>query len=121
MFSWINKLKTIVANYDMEMFTFNVRLNESNRLLNVRIQELEKVIKERTNISVDVNFKNTNHVIVTGRYKNIDYIQTFDVKSEDFCDLIDYMKSLERYGSVKRIDALPKMRAVFEREFKNRF
>jgi hypothetical protein len=110
MISWIKKLYQIVKNYDID----------KNKLL-TRIAQAEKIIKDRTNIHTnihtDVHYKSDNQIIVIGRYKNRDYIQTFNVSSEDFPTLIKQLHQMERYGHVTRIDAPPMMRAVVERDF----
>lgn len=106
MLKWLNKLKMIVAGYDADL-----------RNAHARIAELEKLVKDRTNIAVDVGFRSASHVIVIGRYRNADYVQTFEIDAPDLIRLVDQLRELERYGAVKRVDAPPQFRAVFEREF----
>lgn len=53
MLKWLKKLKAIVSGYDSEL-----------RNAHARISELEKLVRERTNIAVDVGFKRASHVIV---------------------------------------------------------
>lgn len=106
MFRWLKKLNQIVAAYDTDL-----------RQAHARIAELEKMVKDRTNIAVDVGFSGANHVIVIGRYKNADYIQTFHMDSNNLACLIDELRDRSRYGHVRRVDAPPEFRAVFHREF----
>jgi len=105
MLKWLKKLKAIVAGYDDGM-----------RNANARIAEIEKLVRERTNIAVDVGFKSASHVIVVGRYKNADYVQTYALDTPDLAALIDQLRQMERHGAVRRVDAPPQFRAVFERD-----
>lgn len=105
MLKWLKKLKAIVDGYDNEM-----------RNANARIAELEKLVRERTNIAVDVGFKSASHVIVVGRYKNADYVQTYALDTPDLAALIDQLRQMERHGAVRRVDAPPQFLAVFERD-----
>jgi len=104
MLKWIKKLKTIVARYDNDFSKEHAR-----------IMELEKLIRERTNIAVDVGVAGTSHVIVVGRYRNVDYVQTYALNTPDLATLIEQLQQMERYGVVRRVDAPPQFRAVFER------
>ena len=88
---------------------------------NSRITELENLVRDRTNIAVDVGFKSANHVIVVGRYKNADYVQSYTLETPDLNALIDQLRQMERHGAVKRIDAPPQFRAVFERDIRDGF
>lgn len=105
MLKWLKKLKAIVARYDADL-----------RNAHARIAELEKLVRDRTNIAVDVGFRSANHVIVVGRYRNADYIQSFEMREPDMAVLIDRLREQSRYGAVRKVDAPPTFRAVFERE-----
>ena len=108
MISWIKKLIGIVKNYDSDRET-----------LRVRIAQAEQVIRDRTDVHADVHYKSENQIIVVGRYKNRDYVQTYSVCSGDFHALIQQLRDMERYGHISRIDAPPAMRAVFEHDLTN--
>ncbi len=105
MLKWLKKLKAIVAGYDADL-----------RNAHARIGELEKLVRDRTNIAVDVGFKSASHVIVVDRYKNVDYVQTYALDTPDLAALIDQLRQMERCGAVRRADAPPLFRAVFERD-----
>ena len=100
--NWIKKLINIVKFYDMD-----------RRSLHLRIDELERILKERTDIAVDIRHRGMNHVIVVGRYKNRDFVQTYTLAEFDLGAMIDILKSMERYGSVKCVYAPPAVRSVF--------
>lgn len=105
MLKWLKKLKMIVAGYDADL-----------RNAHARIAELEKLVRDHTNIAVDVGFKSANHVIVIGRYRNADYVQTYSLHENEMGPLIDRLRDMDRHGRVQRVDAPPAFRAAFKRD-----
>lgn len=116
MFSWIKKLRKIVSSYDSDFAMYAANLKYAQ----ARITELEQLVKDRTNIAVDLGFRSANHVIVVGRYKNADYVQTFQINGQ-LNDIVDRLREMEKYGEVRRVDGPPAVRAVFNRELNHRF
>lgn len=112
MFKWLKKLKVIVAGYDIDLRITRADIQRAH----ARIEELEKLVRDRTNIAVDVGFRGASHVIVVGRYKNADYVQTYSLDTPHLTALIGQLRDMERHGSVRRVDAPPQFRAVFERD-----
>lgn len=102
MFAWFKKLKSIVLRHQ----------DDVNYLHN-RISELEKIIRERTDVAVDVNYSGHNHIIVVGQYKNTGYIQTYAINTDDLYHLIKQLEGMEKYGKVRVIDAPPTFNATF--------
>lgn len=107
MFTWIKKLKAIVATYYVNLDA-----------LHSRIDKLDALVRDRTDISVDVSMtrKNPSQVIVTGQYRNSDYVQVFNVDTDDLALLIDMLRDMQRHGVVRRVDAPIGFKAVFNRE-----
>jgi hypothetical protein len=125
--NWWNALaflRDLRANYsqDMARLVGMIRAVSSQHhvdviALNARIDQLDKLVKDRTDIAVDVGrMGRKNHVIVIGRYKNVDYVQTYELGDMEFLGLIDSLRYIERHGVVRRLDAPPVVRAVFERD-----
>lgn len=83
-----------------------------------RFELLEKRIKDLTTISVDLGYRHDSQVIVTGRYRNTDYVQIFSLSDSDLPSIIARLREVERYGTVRRVDCARDMRAVFAREFR---
>lgn len=81
-----------------------------------RINSAEKLIRERTDIHTSIGIRTGNFVIVCGRYKNNDYIQTFEVRPDEFKYLIDKLKEQRRYGITRTLDAPPEIRQAFKRD-----
>lgn len=55
-------------------------------------------------------------MIVVGRYRNADYVQTYALDTPNLAVLIGQLRQMERCGAVRRVDAPPLFRAVFERD-----
>lgn len=101
MITWFKKLFEIVRDYDQR--------NDYNTQ---RVIDLEKILRDRTSLNVDIHHKGLNHVIMVGRYKNTDWIQTYTIDGKDFHHLVDQLKHMQRYGVVDRVDAPPQMSAA---------
>jgi hypothetical protein len=105
--SWFKTLRAIVATHDAEMAS-----------LRRHMDHLDRLVRERTDIGVDAacHRSDRSHVIVVGRYRNRDYVQTYSVQPEDFIGLVEHLKAMETHGVVRYMDGPPMMKAVFERE-----
>ena len=113
MIKWFKQLRNIVANYDKDMLDLKRIANNAV----IRAEQAEKVIRDRTDIHTDIHYRAESYVIVVGRYGKRDYIQGFNLRNEDFASLIPRLKEMERYGHIKKVDAHPNFKAVFDYEF----
>ena len=104
MSAWIKKLLAIVNSYDTDL-----------RNIHHAVHGLESVLKERTNIAVDVGFREASHVIVIGRYRGNDYIQSYTINGTDLDGLIRHLREMEKFGNIRRIDSPPVFKAAFKR------
>lgn len=111
MINWIKKLFRIVRDFDS-------RLANSERQLLARIREAEAFIRERTDVSVDCSFsaRDVNSIIVLGRYRGVDYVQTFQVPGGDFEHVVQMLRDMSRYHNVRYVDAPQPMSAVIKRD-----
>jgi hypothetical protein len=73
---------------------------------------LAKTLKDRTDVGVDMGCDDRNYAIVVGRYKDVDYIQTFELRRREFTDAVDLLREMKKYGNVRTVDAPPMFRAV---------
>lgn len=114
MLTWFKRLFAIVRTYSTDIAKLNARIE----LLKGRIAANEQIIRERTDIAVDVGFsrKDMNTVIVVGRFRGCDYVQTYQVRSDDLTGLIDRLRDMERHGVVRRADAPPHIIGAFKRD-----
>ena len=78
--------------------------------LNIRIQHLESLLRNRTDIAADLNFNDMNTIIVIGKYRNLDYVQTYHL--QDINSVIEYLEKLKRTGTVKIVDCPPQMKYI---------
>ena len=83
--------------------------------LKKRLFEAEDMLRQTTEIGVDVSYHGLNHVIVVGRYKNHDYIRCFSVRNDCLADLVSTIKGMERRGQVTCVDAPPGLKAVINK------
>lgn len=105
MISWLKKLIRIVGGYD-----------EALRNAHQRISSLEKLVRDQTTISADIGPNiSGNYVIVVGRYKNNDYVETFLFNSDSLAEIIEQLKHMRKYGRVDRVDCPPTMRHIIPR------
>lgn len=102
MFSWFKKLFRIVANYDSDA----ARIHNALSTHQYQLRHATDLIKAHTNIAVDVGFHDAHHVIVVGRYRGQDYVNSFSIKESNFGHLIQQLKEMERYGTVRRMTSL---------------
>lgn len=109
MMAWLKRLNYIVNNYDTDKIDMLDRL----RACDLRIKDGVNIIKERTSIHADVNFnsRDDSQIIMIGRYRNNDYIQTFSVNRGDFEGLLEQLRQMEKYGVVRHVDTVPMMKA----------
>lgn len=106
MINFIKKMVYIVKNYDNDF-----------KHLTSRVNQAEKVIRDRTDIHADIHYKSKNQIIAVGRYRNRDYVQVYNISTDDFNYLIKILREMEMYGRRGRIDSAHSMKAIFEHEF----
>lgn len=109
MIRWVKELIFIVKYYRQHKSALENELYRTN-----------KVIRDRTDIHADINYKNDNQIVVIGRYGNHDYIQTYRVSDSDFTALIKQLKEMQKYGHIGRIDCAPRVRAVFDNQLRKK-
>lgn len=113
MITWFKTLFYIVKNYS----TDHKRMIELLRVQREKMVALDKLIKERTNISVDIGYlKGANYVVLVGHYKNRDYVNVYDLNGDSFADIVDQLRQMRQHGNIHRVDAPQSFKAVFEPE-----
>ena len=103
--TWFKKAIRIVRRHDWEV-----------QSLHQRIDRLEGLIRERTDIAASAGYHGESHVVVMGRYKGADYVETFHLGTEDLCHIIDTLRHLNRTGRVTVVDAPPSFRAIVKNQ-----
>jgi hypothetical protein len=105
--AWVRALRFVVANYMRDI-----------HYLNSNLSALEKILRDRTDISVDVGVRGENTIIVTGRYRKADYVEVFSIGDMEMNNLIHLLRQMQQYATVKRIDAPISFKGVFPRHGK---
>lgn len=110
---WTKTLQYIVQDYTRTQKKYEQEI----KYLRARQRELDDLIKERTDIHVDIaaSSRQPNTVIVCGRYRNTDYVRVFGVQGSPFEELIHILKDMERHGKVRHVDEPIAMRGAFKR------
>ena len=108
MIKFIKKLIKIVNEYDINIESINIKVNEAI-----------KVIKYRTEINADIRLHgpNRNQIIVVGRYRNKDYIEVYTITDKDVNYIVDQLKEMQKYGVVNKIDSVPMLKKAISRNF----
>ena len=111
---WLKTLFAMVRHYKAEqkdLFALGSKVDDQD----AKTQELVELIRSRTEINVDVGFRgDPNTVIVLGRYRDGDFIQTYQLRTDSFGQLVDHLREMEEHGHVCRVDAPPQMKHFIE-------
>lgn len=94
-------------------------VREYNNLLARNINRVEDKINERTTIHADIGYKGTgSQIIVIGRYRNKDYVRSFNVRQESLSSLIEMLKQEEHNAGVGKFDMIGgiEFSAVYDRD-----
>ncbi len=108
MIQWIKNLFHVVRNYHeikTEIYLLRERVKRSEK----QVAEAVQVIRDRTDVSVGVSATQRSHsyVFMAGRYKNRDYVELFAVDPQDFKELVNILRRMQKHASIRRIDSAP--------------
>lgn len=122
MIRWLKELLRIVREHRAELGALDanrVALECEIGRLRIRVGELEKALRERTEMHADVGFsRDGSYAVLIGRYHAADYVQVFALDSGDFAGVVQQMRHLSRYARLGHIDAPPTFKAIVQREMK---
>lgn len=108
---WFKELRYIVRNYSSEVRRLRAAENE--------VARVKQVIIDHTEIAADIAYhpRGGSFVLVVGRYKNREYIQTFSIDDYELNFLVDQLVRMERsmLAKVTKMDAPPIFKAIFEK------
>ena len=118
---WLKTLFAIVRHYEAEQkdrFALGSKVDEHD----LKLKELVQLIRSRTEIHADLSptRHDPNTVIVIGRYRGGDFIQTYQLHSGDLVTMVDQLREMERYGHLGRVDAPPVLKAFVGRDHRLR-
>lgn len=103
--NWFKQLFYIVRNYDKDLDLYMQRIHN----LEVQNAKLTRIIRSRTQVSSEVSHHGSSpHVVVlTGVYKNRDYVEIFNVTTDDFRELVELLRRIEEHAQLNRLDTGP--------------
>tara|TARA_R110000803_G_scaffold67241_4_gene128920 strand:- start:862 stop:1236 length:375 start_codon:yes stop_codon:yes gene_type:complete len=116
---WFKALNRIVKSYDEQIDVLNKQATETLRVAdysNGIANQAREFVKQATTLDADVHVRGSNTIIVTGRFRGNDYIQTFDLGDKDFEYTIRMFRDMARSHQVRKIDCPPGMKEIFTRE-----
>lgn len=83
-------------------------------LLEGDMKEVTDLIRDRTEVSVDVGIKGPYRIVLTGRYRGNDYMEIFDIPDKDFAYVVDMLKGMRKTHEVRVLDGPFQMKGLFE-------
>jgi len=97
------------------------KLEESNRLLLEEVHEYSlefkrvlKQLQDFVKIDADLGFRSNNTIIVTGRFRNREFVNFYDVGDGDFVSLVNQLQHLKKFGNIRNVDAPESFKASWE-------
>jgi hypothetical protein len=116
----MRRLRAALRNSLRGLLGYDIELQSMQRSMDtLRRQQgdLDHLVRERIDIAVDVGGpREMSSVIVVGRYRGVDYVQSFHMPERELGHLVDRLRDMERHGVTRRMDSPPQFRAVVKRE-----
>ena len=103
---WFKNLHFLIVNV-RKIYSELREYNDKVNFCLSEIRETNKVIKDRTNYHVDMSMVGYDpHIVITiGKYKKNDYIRIHSIYNDKrFEELIDYLREMEKYGDLGRVE-----------------
>lgn len=71
----------------------------------VRLAEVEKAVGIGQSVNIDIRPVTNKHLVVmVGKYKNADHVEMYEVESEYFTGLVEYLKGRHPHAALGRLD-----------------
>ena len=117
---WFKTVNRIIQDRvaDQERFRREIaRLEEESKRrdsgLGFDIKNLEGLIKDRTDMAVDVApYGKESCVILVGRFKGSDYVQVIPMPESDFIYVVEHLRALSKHANLRRVDGPPALKYV---------
>ena len=108
MIEWVKTLFRMISDYKLLCERIDNHGND--------IMYLKEALHACTEVHLDIHHKDyPTSVIVIGRFRNKDYVRSFNFHTDGMDELLGMMKFLEKkYGRVSHIDAPPMFDACIE-------
>lgn len=106
MIKWFKELFYVVKHFKT--------LEQSLALLEEDMKDATALIRDRTEVSVDVGIRGPSRIVLTGRYRNNDYMEIFDIPDKDFTYVVDMLKGMRKTHEVRCVEGPFQMKSLFE-------
>jgi isocitrate/isopropylmalate dehydrogenase len=125
--NWLRKklrkfleVDTDLCRVDQALSTIEEQARRDRCQLKAKIDVGVEYIRSKTEVSADVHYHgpDMNQIIVVGRYRNRDYVEVFSLKDNHIEGLVDMLREWQQYATVRRVDAMPALRAFIDRDLK---
>lgn len=115
---WVRRLFNIVKTYHANMQVIAKHVDD----LEHEVAEVLRYVKRATKVHVDVGVsqKDITQVVIIGRYRGRDYVNTFNLRPGSIDELIDRLTQMSRYAGIGRIDAPHNIDATIKHSLKDR-
>lgn len=108
----LKRLWEISAHFDSDLKTIFAKIDCAEK----RIIDAEKVIRDRTTISVDHHISQDSTIILCGQYDNHDYVEILSMDSKEFAPFVLRLREMKHLGMLRRVDSGPSLKIVWESE-----
>ena len=90
----ITKLKQDIQELERKVGSYKA----SNHHLQNQVNKVHDFVREATTVSADIQYKHSqgSTIVVTGRYRNNDYVNVFTVEHKDMNYIVDFLRDKER-------------------------
>lgn len=120
--SFLSKLKRlwrVAKSYDDDLLAVERRMKTLLGNMYGHIERLEIKLNEQTVVHADVGWKSDAHqIVVCGKYRNVDFVKIYDVHTDTFKELVEFLEHAEKHAAVGRFDMPNRARitAVYPKE-----
>jgi hypothetical protein len=105
---WLKKKLEDLLDLDMMNKYYTKLINDSRIKVNnieYRCAELESQLRKYQQVSADVNLKEDNLVILTGKLNGRNYVEIYSFKNHDFIEIANHLKELKKHHRIVSLDA----------------
>ncbi len=114
---WLRRLFSIVQSYHYNISIIGQELDAAQK----EVSEVLRYVKRATKVHVDVGvMADATQVIVIGKYRGRDYVNTFTLKELAINDLVERLTHMSRYANIGRIDTPLNVDATLKHSLKDR-
>jgi hypothetical protein len=111
---FLKTLLRIVRSYDQDISTLARHVQGVER----DMAQASHFIKEATKLHIDVSIDGSSTVVLCGRYKNKEHVQTFRLPPSEFSKLVEQIQHMSNVGTIETLDMPPLIDATVRAQLK---